>query len=100
MKFFAIFVWIVAALLANASGQHFRVRLRAEVTVEGTTVRLSDLLPNNAGRRLKAAAESLSLGRAPQIGSLRVLTAGELRHLIAETPLSRAEIEIPEQVVV
>jgi hypothetical protein len=100
MKYLLFFAWIATALPANVSGQDFRVRLRAEVTVEGNTVWLSDLLPDNAGRRLKAAAESLSLGRAPQIGSLRVLTASELRHLIVETPLSMAEIEIPEQVVV
>ena len=100
MKYLLFFAWIAAALPANASGQDFRVRLRADVTVEDKTVRLSDLLPDNAGTQLKAAAESLSLGRAPQIGSLRVLTASELRHLIVETPLSRAEIEIPEQVVV
>jgi hypothetical protein len=100
MKFFAIFVWIVAALLANASGENFRVRLRAEVTVEGTTVRLSDLLPDNAGTELKAAAESLSLGRAPQIGSLRVLSANKVRQAIAEIPLATTEIDIPEQVVV
>src|SRR4051794_10039179 len=99
MKYFLFFAWIATALPANASGQDFRARLRAEVTVEGKTVRLSDLLPDSAGTQLKTAAESLSLGRAPQIGSLRVLTASELRHLI-ETPLSRAEIEIPEQVVV
>ena len=100
MKYLLFFAWIAAALPANDSGQDFRVRLRADVTVEDKTVRLSDLLPDNAGTQLKAAAESLSLGRAPQIGSLRVLTASELRHLIVETPLSRAEIEIPEQVVV
>jgi hypothetical protein len=100
MKYFLFFVWIATALPANASGQDFRVRLRAEVTVEGKTVRLSDLLPDNAGGRLKAAAESLSLGRAPQIGSLRVFSANKVRQAIAEIPLATTEIDIPEQVVV
>jgi hypothetical protein len=100
MKYFLFFVWIATALPANASGQDFRVRLRAEVTVEGTTVRLSDLLPDNAGTQLKAAAESLPLGRAPQIGSLRVFSANQVRQAIAEIPLATTEIDIPEQVVV
>ena len=34
MKYFLFFVWIATALPANASGQDFRVRLRAEVIVE------------------------------------------------------------------
>jgi hypothetical protein len=100
MKHFLIFVWIATALPANTSGQDLRVRLRTEVTVEGKTLRLCDLLPDDAGTGLKTAAESLSLGRAPEIGSLRVLSANKLRQAIAEIPLATTEIEIPEQVVV
>jgi hypothetical protein len=102
MKYFLIFVWIVAALwpAANANAENLRVRLLAEVTVQQETLRLSDLLPDGAGAPLKGAAERLSLGRAPQVGSVRVFTASELRNAIRERSPGMREVDIPEQVVV
>jgi len=100
MKYFLIFAGMLAAVSANAGAEDLRVRLRAEVTVQSETLRLSDLLPADVGTRFKAAAERLSLGRAPQAGSLRVFTVTELRQAIAEIPMETTEIDIPEQVVV
>lgn len=102
MKHLLICGWMLTltVVAAGADAENLRVRLRPEVTVEGKTLRLSDLLPDNAGAQLKATAESLSLGRAPDVGSLRVFSAAQLRQMIAKTPLATAEIEIPEQVVV
>jgi hypothetical protein len=100
MKHFLICGWILTLFAAGVNAENLRVRLRAEVTVEGNTLRLSDLLPDNAGAKLKAAAENLSLGRAPEIGSVRVFSAAQLRQAIAGIPMATAEIDIPEQVVV
>jgi hypothetical protein len=100
MKDFLICAWILTVFAAGANAENLRVRLRAEVIVQGKTLRLSDLLPDKAGAQLKAAAESLSLGPAPEIGSLRVFSAAQLSQTIAEIPVSTAEIEIPKQVVV
>jgi hypothetical protein len=101
MKYSLIFAGIITVLSANpdANPENLRVRLPAEVTVQSETLRLSDLLPDDAGTRLRAATERLSLGRAPQAGSLRVFTVTELRQAIAEIP-RETEIDIPEQVVV
>jgi hypothetical protein len=102
MKYSLIFAGIITVLSANpdANPENLRVRLPAEVTVQSETLLLSDLLPDDAGTQFKTAAERLSLGRAPQAGSLRVFTASELRQSIAEIPLQTTEIDIPEQVVV
>lgn len=102
MKYLLIFAGIVTvfATNSNADAENLRVHLRAEVTVQSETLRLSDLLPDDAGTRLRAATERLSLGRAPQAGSVRVFTLSELREAIAQIPPHTSEIDIPEQVVV
>ena len=100
MKYFLICAWIFTVVSANAGAEDLRVRLPAEVTLQAETLRLSDLLPEDAGARLKAAAETVSLGRAPQAGSLRVFAVSELRQAIAGTRTDTSEIDIPEQVVV
>jgi hypothetical protein len=100
MKYFLICAWIFTVVSANASAEDLRVRLLAEVAVQAETLRLSDLLPEHAGPRLKALAETVSLGHAPQAGSLRVFAVSELRQAIAEIRTDTSEIDIPEQVVV
>lgn len=87
-------------LRTAADAEHFGERLLAEVSVQEETLRLSDLLPVDARAQLKAAADRVSLGRAPQAGSLRVFAVSELRQAIAEIPLYASEIDIPDQVVV
>jgi hypothetical protein len=101
MKFLLICAWMVTAFSANAKTEDRPSRLLAEVTVQGVSVTLRDLLPPDAGPLLKLAAEKVSLGRAPEPGSLRVFTASELTKAIA-TGLDRefAAITVPEQVVV
>jgi len=100
MKIFLIFGLIATVLSVDVNAENRRVRLSAEVTVQTETLRLSDLLPADAGTQLKAAGDRVSLGRAPRIGSLRVLTANQLLQVFAEIPLSTKEIDIPEQIVV
>ena len=100
MKYFLICVWILTFLSADGQAEGLRIRLLAEVTVQTGTVHLSDLLPADAGVQLKAAAGKISLGRAPQAGSLRVFTGSDLRSAIAEIPFGATEIDIPKQVVV
>jgi len=83
----------------NSDGESRRVRLLADVTVQTEIVRLSQLLPADAGTQLKSAAEGVSLGRAPQAGSLRVFLSREVREAVAKmTPA--ADVDIPEQVIV
>ena len=100
MKYFLICAWIIAAAWADACADAIRIRLLAEVTVQAETLRLSDLLPAEAAAQLKAAAEKVSLGHAPQAGSLRVLTVSELRQAVGEITSDGMVIDIPEQVLV
>ena len=62
MKSFLIFAGMLAAVSASAGAGDLRVRLRAEVTVQSGTLRLSDLLPADVGAQFKAAAEKTVLG--------------------------------------
>ena len=86
--------------LPSANAEHPRVKLLAEVSVRTDTLRLSDLLPADAGMQVQVAAERVSLGRAPQPGSLRVFTASGLRQAISEVGPFTSAIDIPEQVIV
>lgn len=86
-------------LSGNSDGESRRVCLLADVTVQTGTLRLSELLPPDTGTQLRSATETVSLGRAPQAGSLRIFTARELREAVAKmTPAT--DVDIPEQVIV
>lgn len=100
MKYFLICAWICTVLPAPAGAEVSRVRLLSEVTVPAATLRLSDLLPAGAGAQLKAAAEKVSLGSAPQVGSVRVLAGNRLRDAVAGIAPYASEVDVPEQVVV
>jgi hypothetical protein len=100
MKYFLIGAWLLILSSAGAKAKNLRVSLPVEVCVRTNTLRLSDLLPADAGSELQVAAESLFLGRAPQPGSLRVFSASGLRHAIGEAAPWASEIDIPAQVVV
>lgn len=100
MKQFLICAWLFTIFSAAAAAVKLRVRLPAEVFVEAETLRLSDLLPDYAGAQLPAAAQAVSLGRAPQAGSVRVFTESQLRQAITRLPLGAADIDVAGPVVV
>lgn len=72
------------------------LELLDEVVVTGPRVRVSDLLPTNADAAERAAAKDIELGRAPELGSIRVFAAGE----IARATLGKLPVAIPKLVVV
>ncbi len=103
MKFIFMCAWLWLALPVTAAAEGRPLRLLAEAWVQGGSVRLQDLLPRDAGAQLKAAAGKVSLGHAPEFGSLRVFAADELRRAMAEEPgLGSAfdGVEIPQRVIV
>jgi hypothetical protein len=99
-------ILVICACLLGLSSAHagaLAVRLESVVTVESENLRLSDLLAAGVPPQLEMYAQKISLGRAPDVGSLRVFTGSELRAAVsAKFPSSRqlAAIEIPEQVIV
>lgn len=72
------------------------IELLDEVVVSGPDVRVSDLLPSNADAAERAAARDIDLGRAPELGSIRVFAAGE----IARAAAGKLKIAIPPQISV
>lgn len=99
-------ILVICACLFGVSAAHpaaLAVRLESAVTVQSDNLRLSDLLAADAAPQLEMYAQKISLGRAPEVGSWRVFTGGELRVAIAATfpsDLELAAIEIPQQVIV
>jgi hypothetical protein len=91
-KFLAVTALVAIACLTPCLAE----RLRDEVTVGTDIVRLSDLLPLDASARLRATAEKIVLGRAPEPGSVRVFRASELKPSV----IGLAGVELPEKVVV
>ena len=76
-----------------------KVPLLREVVVRGGSVYLADLLPERTPSSMRISAQRILIGRAPQPGSVRVLS-GEavLRQLVNHDVLS--EVEVPPQIVI
>ncbi len=77
-----------------------RIELLREVRITGAGVLLSDLLPAGAGKSLRARAEEISLGAAPQPGNTRVLERSGVLENISLTNGVAEEISVPERIVV
>lgn len=100
-------LWIVAlvcgvAMLTpvTARDRGSRITLLANTEVQGDTILLADLVPRSAPRALRAEAEVISLGTAPQIGSARRFTQAALAEALSASGLSAEDIAIPEAVTV
>jgi hypothetical protein len=93
---------LVAALSATPANaiRAPRIELLREVTVSGAAVALSDLLPANAGDSLRAQAEEVSLGSAPQPGNTRVIGRGGILNEMAGNRELYEAIVVPERVIV
>ncbi len=72
------------------------VHLLRAATVQADIVLLSDLLSHNAPASLQSKALKISLGRAPEVGSFRVLVPDEIRKVIPDD----SEFGVPKQIVV
>lgn len=88
----------VLSLLAGTSlwAQDAMVALRDEATVQGETIRLSDLLSSDATYATRLAAENIALGRAAEPGSLRLFCGEELRRAVG----GEIAVKFPALVVV
>jgi hypothetical protein len=98
----AISALLLGLLLASGSALAgpLRVALLADTTVQGDTILLSHLLPSDAPLELRRRAENVSLGRAPEIGSVRLFSRESLQIALEGTSLDAAEFVIPECVAV
>ncbi len=76
------------------------VRLRDVVEVNHEIILLSDLLPLNAAPSLKSASDAIQLGRAPQIGSIRILALEQIARRLAADPTLLAVFQIPASITI
>lgn len=68
--------------------------------VRQNTIRLSDLLPPEAGQALRQASAAIELGRSPQAGSRRVLEAAQIAERLASDPNLLRRLAIPDRIVI
>jgi Chaperone for flagella basal body P-ring formation len=94
----------IAALMFSAATARAelepRVELLSKVSVAGTRVFLSDLLPVSAPSSLCAVAAEISLGAAPQPGSIRILGRDAVERGLGANSETLARLDIPERIVV
>lgn len=94
---FAVLAAFSSQVLPQASQSRSVIPILAsDAVVQDESIRLADLLPINVNGSVRVIAERVSLGRAPEPGSVRVLTLEELRKAID----NRFDVEIPAQVTV
>ena len=101
-KRIAIFVLLLALLLPLGRGYAgpLRIALLADTTVQGDTILLSHLLASDVSLELRRRMEDVSLGRAPDLGSVRVFSRESLQAALEEMGLGEAGFVIPERVEV
>src|SRR5712691_9602232 len=76
-----------------------KVPLLRDVVVRGGSVFLADLLPERTPSSMRIPAQRILIGRAPQPGSIRVLSGDAvLRRLVNDDVLS--EVEVPPQILI
>lgn len=89
-----------AFLAANCQASAVRIALLAEAKIPGDAIVLADLLPSGAPARVRALADSISLGKTPQSGTSRYLRAATVAEAIERTGTSPSSFEIPEIIAV
>jgi len=77
-----------------------RIELLREAHVTGVNVLLADLLPADAQISLRERAGDISLGLAPQPGSMRILERSGVLENISVRGDVAAQIDVPERIVV
>ncbi len=77
-----------------------RIELLREIHVAGTSVLLSDLLPEGASDPLRKRASEITLGAAPEPGNTRTLEQGALEARIGASSGVLSGIVVPARVVV
>jgi len=97
-------VSITALLIASGAqafaGEHGKVLLKSEVELQSESIRLSDLLPSGVPLAWKESASAIDLGRAPRVGSVRVLEPAEIMRKAEEWSQPEKKLAVPTEVVI
>jgi hypothetical protein len=94
-----LLLFAVSFVSGTACAGGLRVTLLANAEVQGETIFLANLLPENASHALRTSAEAISLGVTPQIGSIRRFRGDAILAALQRSGLSSSFL-IPEVVTV
>jgi hypothetical protein len=91
-------VLLLGAAFAAATAQAgtLRIVLRADAQVQGDAVLLADFFPPRVPSSIRVAAESISLGSSPQIGSARRFSRDAVISALQDARLSLDSFLVPE----
>jgi hypothetical protein len=92
-----------AALFLSGAAQASRIpkiELLREVTLAGSRVQLSDLLPATAPESLRERASEIAMGSMPLPGSTRILEHDAIESQVSPNVGILSEVSIPESIVV
>lgn len=97
--FFALLGATVCNCGRVAEASEIKTPLMRDAVVSGKSIYLSDLLPQSTPSAFRLMAQEILIGSAPQPGSVRVLSSGEIVRLLdGEDLLGR--VDVPEQIVI
>src|SRR5271163_3838261 len=99
-RLFIFFFFIAFFAAPRLQAGALRIALLASTEVQSDTILLANLLPGNASRRIREAAQNVALGAAPQNGATRQFTHESLSTAISSAGLSPADFSIPDSVSV
>ena len=86
--------------VAGAGAGALRIALLDHARVRGDAILLAYLLPLEAPRALRDAAEKISLGPAPQNGLARTISRSAVEASLADTGLWSAQFVVPESMTI
>jgi len=95
----ALAFFALAAAAASSAGP-LRMLLSAETEVPSDTILLVDLLPKDTPPSWRAAAQKISLGRAPQNGATRNLHRESVLAALLTAGLPSSSFDIPDFIAV
>jgi hypothetical protein len=92
----------IAIVMLSAGSAHAsripRIELLREVSITGTRVFLSDLLPTRAPESLRTRAGQISMGAAPQPGNTRILERDSVEQQVSASEGLLEEVSVPERI--
>ena len=100
-RFVPLGTGIAIVMLSAGSAQASRIpriELLREVSITGTRVLLSDLLPASAPESLRARARQISMGAAPQLGNTRILERNAVERQVNASEGVLEEVSVPERI--
>jgi len=96
-----VFVVLLAGIsIGETAAGPLRIALLTNVVVDADAILLANLLPPNAPQHLRVAAEQISLGAAPQIGSERQISRPTIAAAVASAGLPSSQVIIPAEITI